>query len=293
MRRRVIDPNFWTDSKITELSFNARLLYIGLWQYADDEGLFIEDLKNIKMTLFPDQNFPLQNVYGELIEAGFFRFGRFTDNSVSAQTTTKIVEIRHFKDHQTINRPTPSKLRDVVTFNDDSLNTHSQVKLSKENIGDSVSRTESDKLTPNSSSNKRSKKPTHGAKGITPELQPVLSKVIDRINELAGTAYRDDKPDALEQLIARLHGGATETECMAVVEHQWLRWGADENMVDNVNPVTLFRKSNFQKYLQNAQRANGNGHAKPTHVKDLGGNYVEVDGRQVERRIYEKRYGTS
>ena len=44
MRRRVIDPAFWSDSKITELSFNARLLYIGLWQYADDEGLFaLED----------------------------------------------------------------------------------------------------------------------------------------------------------------------------------------------------------------------------------------------------------
>jgi hypothetical protein len=133
MRRRVIDPGFWTDSKIAELSIEARLLYIGLWQYADDEGLFVEDLKSIKMVLFPDQKFPLEKAYSELSAAGFFRFGTvaekaLTDDSLSPQTP-KIVEIRRFLDHQTINRPTPSKLREIVTFTEDSLRTHSQVKL--------------------------------------------------------------------------------------------------------------------------------------------------------------------
>src|SRR5688572_21859932 len=129
MRRRVIDPSFWTDSKITALSFDARLLYIGLWQYADDEGLFVEDLKSLKMVLFPDQKFPLEKAYGELSAAGFFRFGMpLTEDSLSTQTT-KIVEIRRFLEHQTINRPTPSKLREIVTFTEDSLSTHSQVKL--------------------------------------------------------------------------------------------------------------------------------------------------------------------
>jgi phage replication O-like protein O len=36
---------------------------------------------------------------------------------------------------------------------------------------------------------------------------------------------------------------------------------------------------------------NGNGHAKPVQVKDLGNGMIEVDGRQMERALYEKRYG--
>ena len=89
---------------------------------------------------------------------------------------------------------------------------------------------------------------------IPPELQTPISKVVARINQLAGTHYRDDAPDALSELIARLRAGATEAECIAVVEHQWRKWGEDENMRDNFNPVTLFRKSNFPRYLQNALR---------------------------------------
>ena len=130
MRRRMIDPNFWTDSKITELSFNARLLYIGLWQYADDEGLFVEDLKSIKMVLFPDQDFPLKQSYDELAATGFFRF--------DTMAPIKIVEIRNFRKHQTINRPTPSKLRGLVTFNDDSVSAHATLSddslLSKDKL---------------------------------------------------------------------------------------------------------------------------------------------------------------
>lgn len=116
MRRRVIDPNFWADSKITSLTFPARLLYIGLWQYADDEGLFVVDLKNIKMVLFPDQEFALEKCWQELTQGKFFRFG-----SMDGQ---QIAEIRHFKSHQTINRPTPSKLKSKISFTEDSLNPH-------------------------------------------------------------------------------------------------------------------------------------------------------------------------
>ena len=37
--------------------------------------------------------------------------------------------------------------------------------------------------------------------------------------------------------------------------------------------------------------ANGNGHAKPAQVKDLGNGMIEVDGVQMDRRIYERRHG--
>jgi hypothetical protein len=37
--------------------------------------------------------------------------------------------------------------------------------------------------------------------------------------------------------------------------------------------------------------SNGNGHAKPAQVKELGNDMVDVDGLQMDRRTYERRYG--
>ena len=34
-----------------------------------------------------------------------------------------------------------------------------------------------------------------------------------------------------------------------------------------------------------------NGHSKPVQVKDLGNGHVEVDGRVMDRKMFEKRYG--
>ena len=36
-----------------------------------------------------------------------------------------------------------------------------------------------------------------------------------------------------------------------------------------------------------------NGHARPTEVKDLGNGFVEVDGKPMERRIYERRFANA
>jgi hypothetical protein len=112
----MIHEDFWTDAKITECSFPARLLYIGTWQYADDEGIFVVDLKNIKMQLFPDQKFPIESCWQELVDHNFFRFGK-VDGLIVAQ-------IRHFKRFQRINRPTPSKILPLITWNEDSLSHH-------------------------------------------------------------------------------------------------------------------------------------------------------------------------
>ena len=37
-RIRTIKPEFWTDEKVVTLPFEARLLFIGMWNFCDDEG---------------------------------------------------------------------------------------------------------------------------------------------------------------------------------------------------------------------------------------------------------------
>ena len=52
-RRRMITPSFWTDDKTLELEIGARLLFIGMWNFADDDGLIANKPKQIKAQIYP------------------------------------------------------------------------------------------------------------------------------------------------------------------------------------------------------------------------------------------------
>lgn len=52
MRIRQIKPEFWTDKVTARLSDGARLLYIGLWNIADDDGYLEWDPDQIGAALF-------------------------------------------------------------------------------------------------------------------------------------------------------------------------------------------------------------------------------------------------
>lgn len=59
MRIRSVKPEFWRSDDITALSREHRLLFIGLWQYVDDNGVGIDDYRQISADLFAledDQN---------------------------------------------------------------------------------------------------------------------------------------------------------------------------------------------------------------------------------------------
>jgi hypothetical protein len=48
---------------------------------------------------------------------------------------------------------------------------------------------------------------------------------------------------------------------------------------------------NGKRWEDEPANGNGNGHARPVQVKDLGNGMIEVDGVQMDRRIYERRHG--
>ena len=103
----MIKPEFWEDEKVGQLSLGARLLFVGMWNYADDEGLLRYNPVYLKSCLFRyDKTSPktISKYMKELADLGLvFPY----KGGVGKQDLAYIV---NFRKHQVINRPQPSKL---------------------------------------------------------------------------------------------------------------------------------------------------------------------------------------
>lgn len=67
-RIRSIKPEFWTSEQIMECSTNARLLFIGIWNFCDDAGRHPMTPKQLKALVFPADAFSPSDVQGMLDE---------------------------------------------------------------------------------------------------------------------------------------------------------------------------------------------------------------------------------
>lgn len=61
-RIRSIKPEFWTSEQVMECSPNARLLFIGLWNFCDDHGRHPASVKQLKALVFPADDFSAEDV---------------------------------------------------------------------------------------------------------------------------------------------------------------------------------------------------------------------------------------
>jgi 5-methylcytosine-specific restriction endonuclease McrA len=53
-RIRTIKPEFWTDDKVVQMPFPARLLFIGLWNFCDDDGYIVDEPESIRLQVLPN-----------------------------------------------------------------------------------------------------------------------------------------------------------------------------------------------------------------------------------------------
>ena len=67
---RGIKPEFWTDEKVVEVSPIARLLFIGLWTYACDNGHIEDRPRQIKLRILPADAEDVDALLGELKDVG-------------------------------------------------------------------------------------------------------------------------------------------------------------------------------------------------------------------------------
>lgn len=111
-RIRTIKPDFWTDEKLTECSLSARLLFIGTWNFADDNGNLDRSSKQIKARVFPIDNIDCEPLIQELMAQELL-----IEYSVDEKL---FLHIKGFVKHQVINRPSKPSCPEY----DSSLNTH-------------------------------------------------------------------------------------------------------------------------------------------------------------------------
>lgn len=99
-RIRTIKPKFWDDIKLSKISRDARLLFIGMWNFSDDLAVIVAEPVWIKSKVFPYDKLEAQEFekwIAELIEQKFIIPLNFNDE--------RFYYIRTFKKHQRLEKP--------------------------------------------------------------------------------------------------------------------------------------------------------------------------------------------
>lgn len=102
-RIRTIKPTFWDDEKVGKLSPLARLLFIGTWNIADDEGILIWQPQYLRARIFPYDDLTIRKVsmlMDEVLEQKFVQIYK-----VESETYAILL---NFRKHQKISHPQPS-----------------------------------------------------------------------------------------------------------------------------------------------------------------------------------------
>jgi hypothetical protein len=107
-RIRSVKPEFWSDDVVGSLTRDARLLFIGSWNFADDEGLLRWTPAFLKASVFMYDGdlrvAKVESLMGEVVDAGLvFPY-------VSGKAAGTLGCVVNFRKHQKVNRPQPGKL---------------------------------------------------------------------------------------------------------------------------------------------------------------------------------------
>lgn len=102
-RIRSIKPEFWTSEQVMDLSRDARLLFIGMWNFCDDRGVHPASCKTLKAKIFPSDDILCADV--ALLVEEMIRVGLVAAFEANGESWWHITGWHH----QVINRPSKSR----------------------------------------------------------------------------------------------------------------------------------------------------------------------------------------
>jgi len=100
-RKRMIDPEFWSDEEVGHWSPHARLFYIGLWSFSDDDGRLKAHDSLLKSQIFP---------YDDKVDIGSLKKEIGSKISWYDVGGLKYGYVRNFLKYQRIEKPRESCL---------------------------------------------------------------------------------------------------------------------------------------------------------------------------------------
>jgi hypothetical protein len=105
-RIRTIKPAFWGDEKITELSRDARLLFIGLMSMADDDGRFLASHQAIAGYVYPND----EDITPKKLALWLDEIEQQKMVTIYKRGRIRYGALPKFRDHQRISKPQKSSL---------------------------------------------------------------------------------------------------------------------------------------------------------------------------------------
>lgn len=105
-RIRSVKPEHWNDKELPNISLQAHLLWIGMWNFSDDDGIIEADPLLIRSQVFPRRTDirteQLEQWLGQLVTARFVIPFEYNGSGYYIHRT--------FKAHQKIEKSKPSKI---------------------------------------------------------------------------------------------------------------------------------------------------------------------------------------
>ena len=236
MRIRTIKPEFWTSETIAPLSDKAKLLAIGLLNFADDEGYFWANPVLIRAALFPfeDESKTILGWLQELSRGGYIVLGEREDDGRS------VGKVVNFLLHQRIDKPKPSIIKQNCKFQDESKK--SPRLIQDESCLEGNGKEQGKEGSPVRPPDKKPPEPEL-VEIYTPESRIALYF----LNEKTGKHFREME-SSLAPINARLkENGVTIEGVKQMIARQCAMW-MGTRMQEYLRPETLFGKEKFENY---------------------------------------------
>mgnify|MGYP003649469759 CR=1 FL=1 len=88
------------------------------------------------------------------------------------------------------------------------------------------------------------------------EETPLSHQAIDYLNKLTGKNFGYGIGN-VKEINSQIKKGATEDNLKYVIDVKYSEWANNQDMKKNLNPITLFRESNYDRYLNQEMSLNG------------------------------------
>jgi uncharacterized phage protein (TIGR02220 family) len=229
----MIKPEFWEDEKLSQVSYQARLTYIAVWNFSDDYGVVKGNPVWLKNRIFPyDDKLSItgfQNCLQELCDLK--RLLPFCHNGES------FFYIPKFTEHQKINRPSGRK----NPAPPDGINNDCSVSLND------------DSVSLNDDSCPKEKEKEKEKEKYNVEQKIPYESIIQFLNEKSGKNFKHNSKNTRSLIRARWNEGFNEDQFKTVILNMCRKWLTDEKMVDYLRPQTLFG-TKFEAYLNTKEK---------------------------------------